>query len=130
VFDSGTRIVPDQLEALATALSWTSPKSTADGRLEELTRRMESLELRSDAVAAKMSQTNALLPTALRSLEARLDELAPGPRGTTAVVPVGRLPRAPGSLEPSPFSADDEPDEDGTPHRLPEPVVPIRDTDP
>jgi len=129
-FDSERESFQTQLEALATALSWTSPKSTADERLDELARRMESLESRSEAVAAKVSQTNMLLPTALRSLEARLDELAPGPRGTAAVELVGPLPRASGSLEPSPFPADDEPDEDGTLHRLPEPVVPIRGTDP
>jgi hypothetical protein len=91
---------------------------------------MESLELRSDAVAAKLSQTTTLLPTALRSLEARLDELAPEPRETTGMEPGASLSFAPGSLEPTPVPADDVPDEDDTPHRLPEPVVPIRGTDP
>ena len=129
-FDSERESFQTQLEALATALSWTSPKSASADRLDELARRMESLELRSDAVAEKVAHATTLLPTALRSLEARLEELTPGPRGTTAVEPVSSLPRALRSLESSPFLADDELDEDDTPHRLPEPVVPLRGTDP
>jgi chromosome segregation ATPase len=129
-FDSERESFQTQLEALATALSWTSPKSGSDERIDELTRRMESLEVRSEAVAEKVAHATTLLPTALRSLEARLDELTPEPRGTTGVEPVSPLPRAPRSLLPSTFLADDELDEDDTPQRLPEPVVPIRGTDP
>ena len=129
-FDAERESFQTQLEALATALSWTSPKSTVDERLDELARRMETLELRNEAVAAKVSQATTLLPTALRSLEVRLDELAPEPRSTTALEPAVLLPRAPRGMEPSPFLADDEPDEVDTPHRLPESAVPIRGTDP
>lgn len=131
-FDSERESFQTQLEALATALSWTSPKSAGNERLDELARRIESLELRSEAVAAKVSQTTTLLPAALRSLEARLDELAPPePQSRTVVEPGDPLAQAPGGLEPSPFPADDESDEDDTPHqRLPEPAVPIRGTDP
>lgn len=127
-FDSERESFQTQLEALATALSWTSPRSTVDERLDGLVKRMEGLELRSGAVAAKVSQATTLLPTALRSLEARLDELASRPTDTTGVK--SPLPPAPETLEPLAFPADDELDEDDAPHRLPEPVVPIRGSDP
>jgi colicin import membrane protein len=129
-FDTERASFQTQLEALATALSWTSPKSTADERLDELDKRMEGVERQSEAVASKVSQATTLLPTALRSLEARLDELAPGTRSTTATEYVAPLQPPLRGLEPSPVLADDEPDEDETPQRLPTPVVPIRGTDP
>ena len=129
-FDTERESFQRQLEALATALSWTSPRSAVDERLDELARRMESLELRSESVAANVSHATALFPTALRSLEARLDELAPGTRGTTAVEPVGPPQPAPPSLQRSPDPADDESGVDDAPNRLPASVAPIRGTDP
>ena len=129
-FDTERESFQRQLEALATALSWTSPRSAVDERLDELARRMESLELRSESVAANLSNATALFPTALRSLEARLDELAPGTRGTTAVEPVGPPQPAPPSLQRSPDPADDESGVDDAPNRLPASVAPIRGTDP
>lgn len=129
-FDTQRASFQTQLEALATALSWTSPKSNVDDRLDELDKQMEVLEEQSAAVASKVSQATTLLPTALRSLEARLDELVPPTRSTTATEFVARLQPVPRSLEPSSDIADDEPGENETPHRLPTPVVPIRGTDP
>lgn len=129
-FDTQRASFQTQLEALATALSWTSPKSNVDDRLDELDKRMEGLEEQSAAAASKVSQATTLLPTALRSLEARLDELVPPTRSTTATEFVAPLQPVPRSLEPSSDVADDEPDENETPHRLPTPVVPIRGTDP
>jgi hypothetical protein len=90
---------------------------------------MEGLEEQSAAVASKVSQATTLLPTALRSLEARLDELVPSTRSTTAAEFVAPLRHVPRSLEPSSDVADDEPDENETPHRLPAPVVPRWGTD-
>jgi hypothetical protein len=129
-FDTQRASFQTQLEALATALSWTSPKSTSDERLDALDERMDGLERQGAAVTSKVSQATTLLPTALRSLEARLDELAPRTRSTTATEHVAPLQPAPRSLEPSPVVADDESDEDDSPHRLPTPAVPIRGTDP
>jgi len=129
-FDTQRGSFQTQLEALATALSWTSPKSNVDDRLDGLDKRMESLEEQSAAVASKVSQATTLLPTALRSLEARLDELVPPTRSTTATEFVAPLQPVPRSLEPSSDVADDEPDENETPHRLPTPVVPSWGTDP
>jgi chromosome segregation ATPase len=128
-FDTERASFQTQLEALATALSWTSPKSPVDERLDALDKRMEGLERQSTAVASKVSQATMLLPTALRSLEARLDERAPGTRSMTGMEYVAPLQPAPRNLESSTDVADYEPDEDETPHRLPTPVVPIRGTD-
>ena len=128
-FDTQRASFQTQLEALATALSWTSPKSNVDDRLDELDKRMEGLEEQSAAVASKVSQATTLLPTALRSLEARLDELVPSTRSTTATEFVAPLRHVPRSLEPSSDLADDEPDKNETPHRLPAPVVPRWGTD-
>jgi len=130
VFDTERASFQTQLEALATALSWTSPKSTVDGRLDELDKRMEGLERQSAAVGSKLSQATTLVPTALRSLEARLDELATGTRSTSATEYVAPPQPALRSLGSSPVVPDDEPAEDETPQRLPTPVVPIRGTDP
>jgi chromosome segregation ATPase len=128
-FDTERASFQTQLEALATALSWTSSKSPVDERLDALDKQMEGLERQSAAIASKVSQATTLLPTALRSLEARLDELAPGTRSMTAMEYVAPLQPAPRNLESSPDVADYEPDEDETPRRLPTPVVPIRGTD-
>ncbi|MGH3136585.1 MAG: hypothetical protein ACRDPV_08845 [Gaiellaceae bacterium] len=127
-FDTERASFQTQLEALATALSWTSPKSTVDEHLGELDRRLENLESQSAAVAAKVSQATTLVPAALRSLEARLDELAPRTRGSAAQQVAPPTP-ALSSLEPSRDVADDELTEDETSQRLPTPVVPIRGTD-
>ncbi len=130
-FDTERTSFQTQLEALATALSWTSPKSTVDERLDELDRRMEGLARQGAAVASRVTHATTLLPTALRSLEARLDELAPETRGTTAAVSASP-PLSP-ELGPSPFDADDRhdgADAGESPLRLPTPVVPVRGTDP
>ncbi len=119
-----------QLEALAKALSWTSPKSGADERLDELDRRLESLEDQSAAVASKVSQATTLIPAALRSLEARLDELAPRTPGQAVAEQVGSILPTIQGIEPDLDPADDEPDEDETANRLRAPVVPIRGSDP
>ena len=66
-----------QLEALATALSWSSERSSLEERLGELTDRLEEVERHGAAVASKVSHASTLVPTALRSLEARIDEVAP-----------------------------------------------------
>ena len=129
-FDTQRASFQTQLEALAAALSWTSPKSNVDARLDELDKRMEGLQEQSAAVVSKVSQATTLLPSALRSLEARLDEVVPPTGSTTATEFVARLQPVPRNLEPSSDVADDEPDENETPHRLPTPVVPIRGTDP
>ena len=129
-FDTERGSFQTQLEALATALSWTSPKSTVDERLDELDSRMERLELQEAAVASKVAHATTLVPAALRSLEARLDELAPSTRGSAAADRAAPPTPASPSLEASPDLADDELDEDETPDRLRTPVVPIRGTDP
>jgi chromosome segregation ATPase len=120
-----------QLEALAAALSWTSPKSSIEDRLQGLDKRMGDLERRNAEVSSKVSQATTLLPTALRSLEARLDEVAPGTRAATVtehVPPPQPAPR--GRLERRPHDPDDEPAEDADPDRTPTAVVPFRGTDP
>jgi hypothetical protein len=91
---------------------------------------MGSLESQSAAVASKVSHATTLVPAALRSLEARLDELAPGTRGPAAAEQVVPTKPGPSSLEPSADVADDELDEAETSDRLPTPVAPIRGTDP
>ena len=119
-----------QLEALATALSWTSPKSPVDERLADLDRRLEDLERQGAAIAARVSQTTTLIPTALRALETRLDELGPAPRTPPTpqlVVPPGPVDQR---LERTPDPADDEHREDELPERLPTTVVPARQADP
>jgi chromosome segregation ATPase len=120
-----------QLEALAAALSWTSTKSSIEDRLQGLDTRMGDLERRNAEVSSKVSQATTLLPTALRSLEARLDEVAPGTRAATTtehVPPPQPAPR--GRLERRPHDPDDESAEDAAPDRMPTAVVPFRGTDP
>lgn len=129
-FDTERGSFQTQLEALATALSWTSPKSTADEHLDELDRRIANLESQSAVVAAKVSQATTLVPAALRSLQARLDVLAPETRGSAAAEQVAPVMPEPSSLEPSPGVTDNELDEYEAPDRLPAPVVPIRGSDP
>lgn len=128
-FDGERGAFQTQLEALAKALSWTSPKSGVDERLSELDRRLESLEGQSAAVASKVSQVTTLIPAALRSLEARLDELAPRAPGEAAA-DVGPLQHSFEDLEHDPDPVDDEFDDEETSQQLPAPVVPIRGTDP
>jgi chromosome segregation ATPase len=72
-----------QFEAIAKALSSIPQRSALEQRLEELSRRLDEVEQRGAVVATKVSHASALLPTALRSLEARLDEVAPGSRPPT-----------------------------------------------
>jgi hypothetical protein len=64
-----------QFEAIANALASNSQHSALEQRLDELGRRLDEAEQHGAAVASKVSHASALLPTALRSLEARLDEL-------------------------------------------------------
>jgi chromosome segregation ATPase len=68
-----------QFEAIANALASNSQHSAFEQRLDELGRRLDEAEQHGAAIASKVSHA-ALLPTALRSLEARLDELAPDRR--------------------------------------------------
>jgi chromosome segregation ATPase len=120
-----------QLEALAAALSWTSPKSSIEDRVQGLDKRMGDLERRNAEVSSRVSQATTLLPTALRSLEARLDEVAPGTRAATVtehVPPPQPAPR--GRLERRPHDPDDQPADDAAPDRTPTAVVPFRGTDP
>ena len=74
-FDTERGSFQTQLEALATALSWTSPKSTVDERLDELDSRMERLELQEAAVASKVAHATTLVPAALRSLDRKSTRL-------------------------------------------------------
>ena len=74
--------VQTQLEALAAALSLPVPStqhSSVEARLDELTQKLDEVDQRSTAVASDFSRTAMLWPTALRSLEARLEEIAPRP---------------------------------------------------
>jgi hypothetical protein len=129
-FDSERASFQTQLEALATALSWTSPRSSVEERLQGLDTRMGDLERRSAEVSSKVSQTTTLLPTALRSLEARLDEVAPGTRAATVTEHVPPQPAPRGRLERRPHDADDETGEDVAPHSTPTAGVPSRGTEP
>jgi chromosome segregation ATPase len=81
-FDAERASAQAQFDAIANALA-SSPKHTAlEQRLDELGHRLEEVEQRGAAVASKVSHASALVPTALRSLEARLDEVAPASRRT------------------------------------------------
>ena len=73
-FDTERTSFQTQLEALAAALSWASPRSSVDERLEELDQRMRDLERDSTAVASRVSRATTLLPTRfVRWSEARRD---------------------------------------------------------
>jgi chromosome segregation ATPase len=129
-FDTERASFQTQLEALAAALSWASPRSSADERLEELDQRMRDLERDSTAVASRVSQATTLLPTALRSLEARLDEIAPASRETPVsqdLSPAYAAPRAPAPLAEN---VEHEANERKTTEPLTSGVVPSRGTDP
>ncbi len=81
-FDAERASAQAQFDAIANALA-SSPKHTAlEQRLDELSQRLDEVEQRGAAVASKVSHASTLVPTALRSLEARLDEVAPPPRRT------------------------------------------------
>jgi chromosome segregation ATPase len=69
-----------QFDAIAKALASIPQRSTLEQRLDDLSRRLDEVEERGAAVATKVSHASTLLPTALRSLEARLDEVSPGSR--------------------------------------------------
>ena len=91
---------------------------------------MRDLERDSTAVASRVSQATTLLPTALRSLEARLDEIAPASRETP--VPQGLSPAyaAPRKPEPLAENVEHEGNERKTTEPLTSGVVPSRGTDP
>ena len=79
--------VQAQLEALAAALSLPTPStqhSSLEARLDELTQKLDEVDQRGIAVASDFTRTRTLWPTALRSLEARLDEIAPRPNEPAA----------------------------------------------
>lgn len=126
-FDVERTSFQTQLEALATALSWTSPRPVEE-QLDALTRRMSEVERQAATVASKVSQASALVPTALRSLEARLDEIAPDPRR-----PVADRDERPASRvapeDDTPETDDAEQNDDAT-DRAPTAVVPIRGPNP
>jgi hypothetical protein len=74
--------VQTQLEALAAALSLPTPStqhSSLEARLDELTQKLDEVDQRGIAVASDFTRTRTLWPTALRSLEARVDEIVPRP---------------------------------------------------
>jgi len=129
-FDTERASFQTQLEALAAALSWTSPRSAVDERLEELDQRMRDLERDSTAVASRVSQATTLLPTALRSLEARLDEIAPASRETPVSQDLPPAYAAPGEPEPLAENVVHEANERETTEPLTSGVVPSRGTDP
>lgn len=129
-FDSERTSFQTQLEALAAALSWTSPRPSVDERLDELNQRMRDLERDSTAVASRVSQATTLLPAALRSLETRLDEIAPGPRETAAFSDhLPGLHSDPGGLETIGADEREAADDDMT-EQLASGVVPSARTDP
>jgi chromosome segregation ATPase len=129
-FDAERTSFQTQLEALAAALSWTSPKPSVDERLDELNQRMRDLERESSAVASRVSQATTLLPAALRSLEARLDQIASGPREAAAFPDhLPGLHSDPGELET--IGADEhEAADDEVTERLASGAVPSARTDP
>ncbi|HEU0247437.1 MAG TPA: hypothetical protein VFR38_10170 [Gaiellaceae bacterium] len=129
-FDTERASFQTQLEALAAALSWTSPRSSVDERLDELDQRMRDIERDSTAVASRVSQATTLLPAALRSLEARLDEIAPGSREPPASEHVPSVYSAPGGPEPLTGDNDDDASESEATERLTSGVVPSGGTDP
>ena len=80
VLDEERASVQAQLDALAAALPLpaSAPQSSSlEARLDELTRKVDDMDRRSGAVASDVSRAMKLWPTALRSLEARVDEIAP-----------------------------------------------------
>ncbi len=89
-----------QFEAIANALASIPQHFSFEQRLDELGRRLDEVEQRGATVTTKVSQPSALLPAALRSLEARLDEVSPGIRESV------QEPEAP-STQTTP---DDEPE--------------------
>ncbi len=112
-----------QFQAIATALASIPQHFSYEQRLDELSRRLGEVEQRGAAVATKVSHASTLLPTALRSLEARLDEVSPGSRRMThepnvSEEPPGPPTGAPEAVEPA-ASAD---------HTAA--VVPLRASDP
>ena len=112
-----------QFEAIAKALASIPQHSSVEQRLDELSRRLGDVEQRGAAVASKVSHASALLPTALRSLEARLDEVSAGPRKGV------QEPDVPAEIAPP----DDEPEAAEpveTVHRATAAVVPLRISDP
>jgi chromosome segregation ATPase len=129
-FDAERTSFQTQLEALAAALSWTSPKSSVDERLDELDQRMRDLERDSTAVASRVSQATTLLPTALRSLEARLDEISPGSRETSVSDRLPPVFSASGQPEPLAQDIEHEANEHEATERLTSGVVPSGGNDP
>ena len=113
-----------QFDAIANALASTPHDSTLEQRLDELARRIDAVEQHGAAVASKVSHTNALLPTALRSLEARLDDVAPGTR--TA----GRELGAEDPHDAQPDEADETSEALDAADRATATVVPLRTGDP
>ena len=128
-FDTERASFQTQLEALAAALSWTSSRSSVDERLDELDQRMRDLERDSTAVASRVSQTTTLLPNALRSLEARLDQIAPT-RETPVPDHIPPVYSAPGDPEQLDEDIEHEADEHEATERLTSGVVPHGRTDP
>ena len=113
-----------QFDAIANALASTPHDSTLEQRLDELARRIDAVEQHGAAVASKVSHTNALLPTALRSLEARLDDVAPGTRT------VGRELGAEDPHDAQPDEADETSEALDAADRATAAVVPLRTGDP
>ena len=111
--------VQTQLEALAAALALpvsSSQSPSLEAKLDELTRRLDEVDRRGTAVASDLSRTAMLWPTALRSLEARLDVIAPRPNAPAVV------------LEEQPLSS---PTDDGSSQaELAARVVPPREREP
>jgi chemotaxis protein MotB len=79
-FDAERASAQAQFDAIANALASSLQHTALEQRLDELGHRLDEVEQRGAAVASKVSHASALLPTALRSLEARLDEVAPASR--------------------------------------------------
>lgn len=129
-FDTERASFQTQLEALAAALSWTSPRSSGDERLDELDQRMRDLERNNTAVASRVSQATTLLPTALRSLEARLDEIAPGSRETPVSDHLPPVYSAPGEPAPLAEVIEQEASERESTEQLASGVAPSGGTDP
>jgi len=127
-FDMEQTSFQTQLEALAAALSWTSPKRPVEEQLDALTRRLGEVERQAATVASKVSHASTLVPTALRSLEARLDEVAPSPR--RPVADRDEPAASPVAPEGDPSERDAaEPTDDAT-YRAPTGVLPIRGPNP
>ena len=83
-FEAERASVQGQLDALADALltsaqaeSGQARAAALEARMSELGRRLHEIERRSEAVASVVSNATTLWPTALRTLEARIDAIAP-----------------------------------------------------